>query len=249
MKPDLTKKYVKPPAAGPSRARLFLAALGANWLTLAGIAALYALLAAGAYGLRRVMKWSPMDIAFVFDTTGSMREEMAGTVRTARRFVDRLSQSGVSCRLALVAFGAKDEEQPVVRASLQFTGDVARFRQVLGGLKAEGGGQEDHLTALDHSLHSLSPRPGTEVTYILITDEPYNLPSKCGKTFNQIKDQLKGQGVRVYAVTAAEDAGSTEDFRRLAEESGGAWYDIHGASDFTDILQHIAEHIATSIVR
>ena len=260
MKLDLTQEDLKsePPLPGKkgaeaaaSRAGRFFAALGANWLILVAILAVYILFAVGAWALRTEREaGGPMDIVFVFDTTGSMGDEMSGTVSTARRFVDRLSGSDIAWRLGLVAFGAKDEDPtPVVRKTVPFTDDVGVFRDELRQLEAIGGGQEDPITALDHALKNLVPRPGVEVVYILITDEPYAVESKCGRSFKEVKDEVQSQGIKVYAITNTEDIASTEDFQALARDSGGQWYDIHGSRKFTDILDAIAEDIATSIVR
>ena len=261
MKIELTKEDMKPVRA-PSRAGAFLAALGANWLILVAIGAAYVLLVAAAYVLKRPpAAVRPMDIVFVFDTTGSMQDEMDGTVSLAQKFVDRLSQSHISSRLALVAFGALDERRPVIRASVPFTNDVSGFRRALGDLRAEGGGKEDTLAALHHALADLPPRESAETVYILITDEVYNIPSTCNRSFQEIDDDLERRGVHVYAVTCAENAdrdaelaqdthaSRVRDLRRLASDTGGRWYDIHGSRDFTDILQNIAEDIATSLVR
>lgn len=108
-----------------------------------------------------------MDVVFVFDTTGSMREEIDGLKRSAIDFAGYLAGSGIDYRLGLVTFG--DE----IRSNEGFTTDAPTFREWISSLEAVEGGDtpENAFEALREAVR-LDFRPEAQRILVLITDAP-----------------------------------------------------------------------------
>jgi len=185
----------------------------------------------------------PVDITFVFDTTGSMDDEIEGVKNTSIAFANKLRDSNRDFRLGLVAFG--DEIREVRNTDGTLTADTEEFKGWISRLRAEGGGDDPEISldALKRATE-MNYRDDTQKVLILITDAPPHQKDD-GTRFSQVVpeelvEQLRGQGFTVYAV-----AYDHPHFRRLVAETGGEFYDIHRESDFTGIIDKIGGLIAT----
>lgn len=185
----------------------------------------------------------PVDITFVFDTTGSMDDEIEGVKNTSIAFANKLRDSNRDFRLGLVAFG--DEIREVRNTNGTLTANAEEFKGWISRLRAEGGGDgpEISLDALKRAMQ-MNYRAGTQKVLILISDAPPHEKGD-GTRFSQVVpeelvEQLRDQGFTVYAV-----AYDHPHFRRLVAETGGEFYDIHRESDFTGIIDKIGGLIAT----
>ena len=184
----------------------------------------------------------PVDIVFVFDTTGSMSDEIRGVKNTCIAFANKLRDSNRDFRLGLVAFG--DEIREVRNRNSTLTADAEEFKGWIGRLRAEGGGDDPEIS-LDGLKRAtqMRYRENTQKVLILITDAPPH--QKGDRTrFSQVAPeeliaQLRDQGFTVYAV-AYDD----RHFRGAVHETSGEFYDIHRESDFTGIIEKIGGLIA-----
>jgi len=184
----------------------------------------------------------PVDIVFVFDTTGSMSEEIEGVKNTSITFANKLRDSNRDFRLGLVAFG--DEIREVRNRDDTLTADAEEFKGWIGRLWADGGGDEPEIS-LDAVKRAtqMKYRDGTQKVLILITDAPPHQKGD-GTPFSQVVPeelvgQLRDQGFTVYAV-----AYDHPHFRRVVGETSGEFYDIHRESDFTGIIEKIGGLVA-----
>ncbi len=185
----------------------------------------------------------PVDIVFVFDTTGSMSEEIEGVKNTSIAFANKLRDSNRDFRLGLVAFG--DEIREVRNRDDTLTADAEEFKGWIGRLWADGGGDDPEIS-LDAVKRAtqMKYRDGTQKVLILITDAPPHQKSD-DTPFSQVvpdelAEQLRNQGFTVYAV-----AYDHPHFRRVVGETSGEFYDIiHRESDFTGIIEKIGGLIA-----
>ena len=191
----------------------------------------------------------PMDVVFVFDTTGSMSDEIAGMIRVATDFAFVLKSNNVECRIGVVTFGAVEEPQ-VIRGVQDLTHDVDQIKQFLRAQNALGGGDEDQIKALHYAFTDLKNyRSGVEKTFILITDEKHTRRSKASMSFDQIVGLLADENAHTTVYVVADPAQDGADYKRLARMTGGKFYDIHGSVPFTDIIAQIAKDIVQSIMR
>ena len=184
----------------------------------------------------------PVDIVFVFDTTGSMSEEIEGVKNTSITFANKLRDSNRDFRLGLVAFG--DEIREVRKRDDTLTTDAEEFKGWIGRLYADGGDDtpEISLDALKRAAQ-MKYRDGTQKVLILITDAPPHQKGD-GTRFSQVvpgelMEQLRNQGFTTYAV-----AYDYPHFRRVVGETSGEFYNIHRESDFTGIIEKIGGLIA-----
>ncbi len=123
-----------------------------------------------------------VDIAFVIDATGSMRNDIAAVKERVTQIVNSLE--GVDARLALIVFRdwpCCDYGEPSdcpVNLLLNFTRDRSLFIEKVLNITVSRGGDppEAQLSALWAALH-LGWRPDAYKVIILMTDAPYHEPS------------------------------------------------------------------------
>ena len=234
------------PAGQDTRLRQATLAFRANAWVFALLAAVYLGLTSVGFVLREereIAEGPPMDICLVFDTTGSMGGEIAGMLRVCRSLALKLALSGIDYRLAMVCFGAR-EEDAIVRRTMDFTRDVDHVRHFLAQLRAHGGGTEDQIVAMHHALDNLSHRPQARHSFVLISDEPLPPPSATDPGCTELIKRLVGETTQVYVVAV-----DLPQYRELAAGTDGRFYDIHGRNDFTDILGQVFTDISTSFTR
>ncbi len=185
----------------------------------------------------------PVDIVFVFDTTGSMGDEIVGVKNTCVAFADKLRRANRDFRLGLITFG--DEIRQVYGSDGTLTADAEEFKRWIERQRAEGGGDSPEIS-LDGLARAVQMRyrPNTQKVLILITDAPPHVKGD-GTRFSQVEPaaltaRLRDEGYTVYAV-AYNDA----RFRGVAEQTHGEFYDLHRNSDFTGIIDKIGGQIAS----
>jgi VWFA-related protein len=194
----------------------------------------------------------PVDVVFVFDTTGSMGDEVDGVKERCIAFAEELENKHRDYRLGLVTFW--DEVKGVYGTGGKLTDDVDEFKGWISTIRPVGGegagDEENDFGALKEAATGMQFRAEAQRVFILITD---NLPHHYGDppddgvpfddpdlTVDRTIDILGEPPVTVYAI-AYGDA----EFRRIADETGGRFYDIAAETDFTDIIDEIGGLIAT----
>ena len=190
------------------------------------------------------------DIVFVFDTTTSMAEEVRGMKRTSLAFADKLEESGIDYRLGLVDFG--DVINRVENPDGRLTDDAQQFKGWINDIRLAGGGYaipEFTLGALQRATQ-MSFRGGALKIFILITDAPphhYGDLPDGGVSFNDPNltlphtlQQLSDTNVTTYIVSPEH-----ADYLQIVSETNGRFFNIHGGSDFTAIIDEIGGLIAT----
>ena len=247
----------KAKGAGPQKPSPALQAFVRNWWLFAGLLAVYGLMITAAYALRKPAKHSgPVDIVLVFDTTSSMQPRINGCLAASREFADTLHETGADWRIAIVTFGAINEPN-VIRDVLRPTDDLVAVDRFLKGQAAQGGGMEDQPYALVYSMENVQLRARAKRIFILITDEEILGDESVGEPLDQrcqrsqaatawpeIVARLKQENIAVYSVTTPVD-----EYKDLATETGGRFYDINATSSFSDIIVSVGHDIARSITR
>lgn len=187
---------------------------------------------------------SKVNVVFIIDTTGSMDTYIHGVKDRAVRFAEIISERGSEFSLGLVGFGdLYENEKPTV---YNFTADVNKFSKQVHKIPRTYGGDipESSLDALETGVELLKKADDGTNIFILITDAPPHVPTKSGKSVEQIIAMLDQAGVTTY-ICAREDKESREAFGPVAAH-GGKYYNLN--QDFFDILDNIAQSI-TELVR
>ena len=181
------------------------------------------------------------DIVYVFDTTGSMGDEIETVKNRALAFADSLATSGIDYRLGLVTFG--DE----IRSINNFTASAFEFKTWIEGLIADGGGdtKENALEGLAAAAR-LSFRDMTQKIIILITDADYHEQGESGDgttnfTTDSIISLMREQITQVNVVGP-----DLRQYNQMAENTGGQFYPIDG--DFSAIIRRIGDWITSQYV-
>ncbi len=187
-----------------------------------------------------------VDIVFVFDTTGSMTEEIEGVKRTSISFAQKLKDKGRNYRLGLVAFG--DEIRGIYQSDRSLTDNAEEFKGWISTLRAEGGGDtpENSLGAIKEATQ-MNFRSGTQKILILITDAPaHHYGEFFGLAFNdadltadRISKMLREKSITLYAVAC-----DSSDYRQLVSDTNGEFYPLTPTTDFTGIIDKIGQTIA-----
>ena len=178
---------------------------------------------------------SSVNVVFIIDTTGSMDSYINGVKDRMVTFSNIIKEKGINYTLGLVGFGdLYEKEKPSVYKPIS---DVEKFKKQVEKIPRTYGGDipESSLDAVETALNLTGP---DENIFILITDAPPHIPTKSGKTPEQIKELLEKKSVTTY-VAAGLDEESKNAYSVIAS---GKYYNLH--EDFYDILDNIATSIA-----
>ncbi len=188
-----------------------------------------------------------VNVTFLIDTTGSMDSYINGVKDRAIEFSNILSERGAKFKLGLIGFGDLNEkEKPSV---YNFTDDVEKFKKQVKNIPRTYGGDipESSLDVLETGVQLLENSDldeGSKNIFILITDAPPHVPTKSGKSVDDICNMLKLAKVTTYVV-ARRDKESLKSFDPLTVPNG-KYYDLN--DKFFDILDNIARSI-TELIR
>ena len=167
-----------------------------------------------------------LDLVFVMDATGSMRDEIADLQRNLLGIVRILHRLAPTLNVGFVAFKDRDAEylardfplSPMQGANLR------RIQRFVEGLAASGG--EDYPEpvgqALDKAL-AMSWREGVEARIILIGDAPAHRPN-WNRIFQAVGDfraSDPGGARRISAIFTGSREEGRAFYQRVAEAGGG----------------------------
>jgi hypothetical protein len=175
-------------------------------------------------GAGPAQSWTPLDLVFMVDATGSMGDEIDKLRTSMQSIADRIARlpGRVDLCLGLVAYRDRGDEYVTRRYDL--TGDLAAFQRVLGGLRAAGGGDEPEALdeALHETVHGVSWRgAGASRLVVMIGDAPPHLRPDVPH-YDQSAVAALARGIKVHAVGASglNRQGETT-FRSIAQQTGG----------------------------
>ena len=143
-----------------------------------------------------------LDILFIFDTTGSMGEEIERLRRTIELIY--LNLSSIPGR-PLVRFGMvlyKDRRDEYVTRVVPLTDNLEAFQAELNHVQASGGGDlpEDLQEALKDSIQRIQwSRDGIRMAFI-ITDAPPHLDYGQQYTYREAVKDARGMGIKMFTV-------------------------------------------------
>ncbi|MDM8563163.1 vWA domain-containing protein [Candidatus Marithioploca araucensis] len=191
------------------------------------------------------------DVVFVFDTTGSMSGEIAEMQTAVIEFSDAIATAGIDYNLGLTEYryfpacGSSDNEPYNIYNDGVLTDDANEMRGWIESLSAGGGGDESVLAALAHSVSDQHWRSDASRIAVLIGDEaPAPDGDPCneeGNTVDGVISILRNHGVITHVIGPDDDS-----MRRIADETGGSFFEIRTTDNITGILDKIAKLISCS---
>ena len=165
-----------------------------------------------------------VDIAFVFDATGSMGDEMAWLKAEIGDIVSEVKaiNSQLSLRLALVVY--RDVGDAYVTRSFDFTEDVDKFLADLGKQGAGGGG--DYPEAMEQGLSDMNQMSWREGPVARVAFVIADAPPKAHNMQKAVDEALvaRSQGIRLYSLAASGTGDRAEYVLRAMSMLTGARY-------------------------
>lgn len=167
---------------------------------------------------------TPLDLVFLVDATGSMGDEIDKLRNSMQSIAERIGalQGGVDLCFGLVAY--RDMGDEFLTRSWSLTQDLPAFQRVLGGLRANGGGDEPEALneALDRAVHRTDWRgAGTSRLVVLVGDAPPQM-NRGAPYYDQTSAVALARGIKVHAVGASGlNRRGEATFRSIAQATGG----------------------------
>ncbi len=209
----------------------------------------------------------PLDVVFVLDVTDSMDPQIKGVRDGVQQFIKGLTDNEMEARVGLVAFRDIEYDKEPFKllqfGGKAFTSDYQVFRDEVGKLKADGGGDEPEssLDALKMAAELQDFRAGARRVLILITDAAYQTKGNA-VTMDKALKALKAGGIdQVHLIVKAKHLNPfqahTKNFvpgyREIHKVTKGAFFDLDKATKgagkgFADLLPVLSDEIASTIV-
>jgi alpha-tubulin suppressor-like RCC1 family protein len=179
------------------------------------------------------------DLAFVFDTTGSMSSAIANAKTEATNLAQTWLNFFRNGRVGLVEF--KDQGDPFVsRVDLGLTNDVSAFQNSVNALTASGGGDipEAQLSGVMTALDGMAWANGATKVTIVITDAPGKDPEPItGFTRDSVSQHaLAIDPVTIYGVNVSGGSDVSAFMQPLATATAGQVFVLGSGQTLSDAL-------------
>ena len=179
----------------------------------------------------------PVDIVFVIDQTGSMRQEVNEVKTNIAEFTQRLASRGIDYRLGLITFSDRVERR------IELDEDVNKFISWIDGVSIGGGG-DDNENALEGLAEAatLKFRKSAQKIFILITDAMYHQKGDRGDgktdyTTKTMGDFLVQKNVRLFSIVPE----TLTPYEELTNATRGKQFNI--VENFSSILDEFSRSL------
>ncbi len=158
---------------------------------------------------KKVPPPTQVDVLFVLDTTASMGAQIRGVQNGIINFAQELSKRNLDARVGLIDFRDEDADRPAQALKFPegtFTKDISTFQKEVGGLSANGGGDnpESSLDALELSVKQPFRPEATKVILMITDAEPKTLKTAQGSgksleaSIEETAKSLKAAGISQF---------------------------------------------------
>lgn len=167
-----------------------------------------------------------LDIVFVFDTTGSMGEEIERLKRTIELIYLNLSsmQGKPRVRFGMVLY--KDRGDEYITRMVPLTENLNDFQSALNEVEADGGGdlEEDLQSALHDLLYQMQWGNNAIRMGFIITDAPPHLDYGQSFTYAHAVKSAREKGLKIFSVgTGGLDIKGEYVLRQISQYTGGKY--------------------------
>lgn len=149
----------------------------------------------------------PIEIAFSFDTTGSMYACLSEVRRRIKATITRLKRDIPGIRMAVIAHGDYiDKNTTYITKICDFTEDAAMLCKFVNDVQCTMGGDFDECyeLVLREAQTKLSWKKDSEKSLVVIGDATPHSPSYPDNTekidWKTECDALRGRGIKIYSV-------------------------------------------------
>ncbi|MEK6796052.1 MAG: VWA domain-containing protein [Spirochaetota bacterium] len=156
-----------------------------------------------AFDSKRVLPANtPLDIVFIFDTTGSMGEEIQRLKDTIEIIKMNIASMPSKPRVRFGMVLYRDRGDDYVTKTVPLTADLTAFQKELATVSADGGGDtpEDLQSALKDAVNGLAwNTDGVRLAFI-ITDAEAHLDYNDEYTYGRAAADAAKKGIKIYSV-------------------------------------------------
>ncbi len=175
----------------------------------------------------------PLSVVLVLDTSGSMGPNMRFLQEAVLNFVYKLEEVD---QAMVVSFNES------VKGSAEFTGDTDRLERFVDGLQAWGG--TSLYDATQYSLDRIKNQPGRKAVIVFSDgdDTTSSTPEQ------QVVDYARAVEATVYSIGFKSQGGmfgggSKGFMKKIAEETGGAYFSPDKTGDLIKVFQAISDEL------
>ena len=157
----------------------------------------------------------PIDVVFVIDASGSMRDNIKSVVEHLSEMVDVYKASKIDYALGVTEFWANSNRNRI--SVFQLTKSFVDYKRTLQAIEVHQ--DENALDAIVQTVKELRFRPTSKRHFILVTDEP--LSSRDGLEVEDVIAYCREFGIYVNVLGLPLNR-----HQKLATETGGKWHVI-----------------------
>ena len=157
----------------------------------------------------------PIDVVFVIDASGSMRDNIKSVVEHLKEMVDVYRAAKIDYALGVTEFWANENRNRI--SVFQLTKSFTEYKRTLQAINVHQ--DENALDAVVQTVKELRFRPTSKRHFILVTDEP--LTSRDGLAVEDVIAYCREFGVYVNVLGLPID-----EHQSLAAKTGGKWHVI-----------------------
>ncbi len=167
----------------------------------------------------------PLDVLFLLDATGSMSDEIDRLKTTIDSVAEQINalEPRPDVRFAMTLY--RDTTDTFVTSTFDFTGDLDQFRDALGSVVADGGG--DTPEALDEALAAAlsepqwrAPAEAVQLVF-LVADAPPQIGRDVQVPYTASITEAASRGITIFPVASSETDDTAElVFRQIALATG-----------------------------
>ena len=155
----------------------------------------------------------PIDVVFVIDASGSMRDNIKSVIEHLSEMVDVYIASKIDYALGVTEFWARQNNNFI--KVVQLTKSYTQYKRTLQTINVHQ--DENALDAVVQTVKELRFRPTSKRHFILVTDEPFT--SREGLSIEDTIAYCREFGIYVNVLGLPLD-----EHQRLAAETRGKWH-------------------------
>lgn len=213
---------------------------------------------------------SGLDLCFVVDTTGSMKDDIDNAKENMSKILAQLSEKSAGYRVALIDYRdfpdrSGSDKDYAARIQLKFSDNADTITRAINGLTLGDGGDnaETVYSALMKAVEldwnpasqkviivlgdapPLDPEPNTQYTLDEVIAALYNadLAIDMENSDHRVLGDAEDSAITVYSIGTSASDSAADYFTQIAEQTGGAYTGVDDASKVSDAIMDSIDQI------